>query len=56
MIETEEVAAFDPPLTRDNMEGLAVTQEAGRTILWISSDDNLIPLQRTLLLKFEWRG
>jgi hypothetical protein len=53
-IETEEVAAFDPPLTRDNMEGLAVTQEGGRTIVWMASDDNLIPLQRTLLLKFEW--
>jgi hypothetical protein len=56
MIQTQEVAAFAPPLTRDNMEGLAVTQEAGRTILWIASDDNLIPLQRTLLLKFEWVG
>jgi len=56
LIETEEVAAFDPPLTRDNMEGLAVTQEAGRTTVWIASDDNLIPLQRTLLLKFEWVG
>ena len=55
-IETEEVAAFDPPVTRDNMEGLAVTQEAGRVIIWIASDDNLIPLQRTLLLKFEWVG
>jgi hypothetical protein len=38
------------------MEGLAVTQEAGRTILWIASDDNLLALQRTLLLKFEWVG
>lgn len=56
LIETQEVAAFEPPLTRDNMEGLAVTQEAGRTIVWIASDDNLIPLQRTLLLKFEWVG
>jgi hypothetical protein len=36
------------------MEGLAVTQEGGRTIVWLASDDNLLPLQRTLLLKFEW--
>lgn len=56
LIATEEVAAFVRPLTRDNMEGLAVTQERGRTIVWIASDDNLIPLQRTLLLKFEWMG
>jgi hypothetical protein len=33
-----------------------VTQEAGRTIVWIASDDNLLALQRTLLLKFEWTG
>jgi hypothetical protein len=56
LIATQEVAAFEYPLTRDNMEGLAVTQEAGRTILWIASDDNLLALQRTLLLKFEWVG
>jgi hypothetical protein len=53
-IPTQEVAAFEYPLTRDNLEGLAVTAEAGRTILWIASDDNLLALQRTLLLKFEW--
>lgn len=56
MIETQEVAAFDPPLTRDNLEALAVTREGARVIVWIASDDNLIPLQRTLLLKFEWVG
>jgi hypothetical protein len=34
------------------MEALAVEREGGRTILWIASDDNFNPLQRTLLLKF----
>jgi hypothetical protein len=47
-----EVAALQPPLTVDNMEALAVTSEGGRTIVWLASDDNFNPLQRTLLLKF----
>ena len=40
------------PAAIDNMEALSVTRERGRTILWIASDDNFSPLQRTLLLKF----
>jgi hypothetical protein len=47
-----EIAALAPPLTVDNMEALAVTREGGRTIVWLASDDNFSPLQRTLLLKF----
>jgi hypothetical protein len=50
-----EVAALEAPLTVDNMEGLSVTREGGRTIVWLASDDNYSPLQRTLLLKFELR-
>lgn len=46
------VAELRAPLTIDNMEALAVTREGGRTIVWIASDDNFSPLQRTLLLKF----
>lgn len=37
----------------DNMEGLSVHQENGRTILTLISDDNFSSLQRTLLLEFE---
>jgi hypothetical protein len=48
----EEIARLAPPLSVDNMEGLAVTQEAGRTIVWLVSDDNFSPLERTLLMKF----
>lgn len=47
-----EIADFAPPATVDNLEALSVTQERGRTILWIASDDNFLALQRTLLLKF----
>lgn len=37
----------------DNMEGLSVHLEDGRTILTLISDDNFSFLQRTLLLEFE---
>lgn len=37
----------------DNMEGLSVHLEEGRTILTLVSDDNFSFLQRTLLLEFE---
>lgn len=48
----EEIAAFQGTVTADNMEALSVTRESGRTIVWIASDDNFNPIQRTLLLKF----
>ena len=47
-----EIAALAAPLTVDNMEALSVTRERGRTIVWLASDDNFMPLQRTLLLEF----
>ena len=37
----------------DNMEGLAVHLDNGRTILTMISDDNFSGLQRTVLLEFE---
>jgi hypothetical protein len=46
------LAEFRPPLNIDNMEGISVTRERGKTILWLISDDNQIALQRTLLMKF----
>lgn len=46
------VATLAPPLTVDNMEGVTVSREGGRTIVWLISDDNFLPFQRTLLLKF----
>ncbi|MGD1932929.1 MAG: esterase-like activity of phytase family protein [Candidatus Phaeomarinobacter sp.] len=40
--------------TIDNMEGIAVrTTPDGRTLVYVVSDDNFNPLQRTLLLMFE---
>jgi hypothetical protein len=37
----------------DNMEGLAVHQQGGKTIVTLISDDNFSALQRTILLEFE---
>ena len=56
IIAGQEVATLEAPLVIDNMEGLAVTQENGRTIVWLVSDDDFMRLfRRTLLLKFELR-
>ena len=52
VLEGEEIAHLRAPMTVDNFEALAVAEEDGRTILWIASDDNFNPLQRTLLMKF----
>jgi len=51
-VGAEPVAEIKPPLNVDNMEGISVTQEDGRTVLWLISDDNQVPIERTLLLKF----
>ncbi len=55
-VEGREIAHFVPPLTVDNMEALAITREGERTIVWLASDDNYFPLQRTLLMKFALIG
>lgn len=53
IVSGDEIASLAPPLAVDNMEALAVGEEAGRTIVWIASDDNFgAPYQHTLLLKF----
>jgi hypothetical protein len=51
----ELVATFKPPLNIDNMEGISVTREGGRTVIWMISDDNQMPFEKTLLLKFQLR-
>lgn len=56
VIGGELIALFAAPLTLDNMEALSIERAGGRTILWIASDDNFSPVQRTLLMKFELVG
>ena len=46
------IARFSSPIIADNYEGLAVTTENGRPIIWLNSDNNFMRWQRTLLLKF----
>ncbi len=55
ILEGAAIADLARPLTVDNLEAMSVTKEGGRTIVWIASDDNFNPLQRTLLLKFALR-
>jgi len=48
-----ELAEIGHPLTVDNFEGLAVRRgPKGDTLLYLVSDDNFMPFQRTLLLQF----
>ena len=47
------IAVLRPPLTVDNLEGVAVRRgAAGETLLYLVSDDNFRATQRTLLLMF----
>ncbi|WP_426167642.1 esterase-like activity of phytase family protein [Sandarakinorhabdus sp. DWP1-3-1] len=54
-LPARELARLVPPLTLDNMEGLAIRRSGGRTFLYMVSDDNLSGLQKTVLMKFELR-
>jgi hypothetical protein len=51
-LKARTLARLAPPLLADNYEGLSVTHENGRPIIWVVSDDNHEFFQRTLLLKF----
>ncbi len=47
------IAVLRPPLTVDNLEGVAARRgAAGETLLYLVSDDNFRTTQRTLLLLF----
>jgi hypothetical protein len=49
----EELLRLQYPLDVDNFEGVAVQEDPAKgTIIYIVSDDNYHPLQRTLLLQF----
>ena len=53
VVEGRELARLRPPLAVDNYEGIAATRAAdGSDLLWLVSDDNYSPLQRTLLCAF----
>lgn len=52
VLEGKPLAWFAPPVLADNFEALALERRAGRTLLWVLSDDNHKFFQRTLLLQF----
>ena len=52
LVTGRPIARIAPPLVTDNWEGVAATRENGATMLWLLSDDNQLPIQRTLLMKF----
>jgi hypothetical protein len=55
-ISGRELARLEPPLVEENFEGMDVRRDAaGRTLVYLISDDNFFPLQRTLLLLFAIR-
>ena len=45
------LARLEPPVIHDNFEGLSVTVESGRPIVWMISDNNFLDWQSTYLLK-----
>jgi hypothetical protein len=52
-VEGRELALLAPPLTTENFEGIAIRRGEGReALVYVISDDNFNPLQRTLLLMF----
>ena len=53
IISGKTIARFGRPGLTSNFEGVAVSSEAGRTFIWIISDDNYMWIEHTYLLKFE---
>jgi len=53
LTDGDVIAELGGGYTVDNMEGLAVREHDGRTEIFIISDDNQNPLQRTILMAFE---
>ncbi len=52
VLNGEDLLRLDPPLRLDNFEGIAVQEDAAGTLIYLISDNNFQPFQRTLLLQF----
>lgn len=52
-VRSEIIATLESPLLVDNLEGITIANENGKTIIWMISDNNFFIFQRTLLMKFE---
>lgn len=51
VVRAATVARLGPPWPIDNYEGIAVTRERGRTIVWLVSDDDNMGWRSSYLLK-----
>lgn len=52
-LQPKEIAELRAPLSLDNFEGVSARRnQKGETIVYLVSDDNFSPVQRTLLLMF----
>lgn len=51
-IKGKTIASLAPPLLVDNLEGITLSEENGKTIIWMISDNNFNIFQRTILMKF----
>lgn len=57
VVDGEELGRLEPPLVNDNFEGIATRPgPAGETLVYLISDNNFSPLQRTYLLLFALHG
>jgi hypothetical protein len=52
VLDGEDLLRLDPPLRLDNFEGIAVREDPAGTLIYLISDNNFQPFQRTLLLQF----
>lgn len=52
----EELVRWRTPTVVDNMEGMALRRTSGRLFLYLVSDDNMVSLQNTVLIKLELTG
>ena len=52
VLQGSTIAQLQSPVIADNFEGLSVSVENGKPIIWMISDNNFMRWQRTLLLKF----
>jgi hypothetical protein len=50
---TRVIATLSRPGLTDNFEGMAISQQGGRTFVWLISDDNYLWIQHTYLLQYE---
>lgn len=56
VVAGREIAVLPSSLVSENCEGLAVTRERGRTMVWIVTDNDTMTVRRTLLMKFRLRS